>query len=44
MACGKSKILQRFTQEKFEEQSKSTIGVEFIPKNVTLQDGTKVRL
>ena len=35
-SCGKSKILQRFVDEKFEEKSHATIGVEFIPKNVVL--------
>jgi hypothetical protein len=37
-------VLQRFTQAKYEEKGVATIGVEFIPKNVTLKDGTKVRL
>jgi hypothetical protein len=31
-------------ESKFEEKSQATIGVEFIPKNVELQDGIKVRL
>ena len=42
--CGKSKILQRYVYNRFEEKGETTIGVEFVPKNVILSDGTKVRL
>ena len=42
--CGKSRILERYVYNRFSEKSHATIGVEFIPKNVVLNDGTKVRL
>lgn len=44
VSSGKSKILERFVYNRFGEKTQPTIGVEFIPKNVELSDGTKVRL
>ena len=41
---GKTKILERFITKSFEQESQPTIGVEFIPKNIQLNDGTTVRL
>jgi len=43
-SCGKSRILERYVNNRFSDKSHATIGVEFIPKNVTLSDGTRVRL
>ena len=42
--CGKSRILERYVYDRFSEKAPATIGVEFIPKNVALDDGTRVRL
>ena len=44
VSSGKSKILERFVYNRFGEKTQPTIGVEFIPKNITLTDGVKVRL
>lgn len=42
-AVGKSNILSRFTKNEFNAESKTTIGVEFATKNVTM-DSKKVKL
>ena len=42
--CGKSRILERYVYDRFSEKAPATIGVEFIPKNVVMADGTRVRL
>jgi len=44
VCCGKTKIIRRFLYNEYVDQSIATIGVEFIPTTVTLQDGTRVRL
>ena len=44
-SCGKSKILQRFCYDTFDNPTKATIGVEFISKIVEINEGnTKIRL
>ena len=43
-SCGKSRIVERYVNNKFSQKSHATIGVEFITKNVVLSDGTRVRL
>ncbi len=43
-SCGKSRILERYVYNRFSDKSPPTIGVEFIPKNVVLNDGNRVRL
>eukprot|EP00347_Sterkiella_histriomuscorum_P006508 403352500 len=44
VSSGKSKILERFVYNRFGEKTQPTIGVEFIPKNIEMLDGSKVRL
>ena len=41
---GKSSILSRYIDEKFNEEYSTTIGVEFGSKMITLSDGVKVKL
>lgn len=36
---GKSNLLSRFTKNEFNLESKTTIGVEFATKNITLSSG-----
>jgi len=36
---GKSNLLSRFTKNEFNLESKTTIGVEFATKNITLGEG-----
>nr|AFZ78865.1 Ras family protein [Coptotermes formosanus] len=38
IGCGKSSIIRRFVEKQFNESSKSTVGVEFYSKEVTLSD------
>ena len=44
VSSGKSKILERYVYDRFGEKTQPTIGVEFIPKNVVMTDGSRVRL
>lgn len=39
---GKSSILTRFTNDKFDEFSEPTLGAAFIPKKFTLLDGRTI--
>lgn len=41
-AVGKSNLISRFTQNKFNQESKATIGVEFGSKTITI-DGNKIK-
>lgn len=37
-SVGKTKLIQRFLTEKFEESSKPTIGIDFETKDVPVED------
>lgn len=39
---GKSSILLRFTNDKFDEFSEPTLGAAFIPKRFSLPDGRNI--
>lgn len=39
---GKSSIILRFTNDKFDEFSEPTLGAAFVPKIYVLPDGSKV--
>ena len=43
-AVGKTSLIRRFIENKFEEGYTSTIGVEFLIKDLKLADGIDVRL
>ncbi|KIH52223.1 Miro-like protein [Ancylostoma duodenale] len=43
-SAGKSAILTRFFDDKFEESTSFTIGIDFRHVTYQLEDGTKVRL
>jgi small GTP-binding protein len=40
---GKSNLLSRFTRNSFSAEEKSTIGVEFATRIVTMEDGKRVK-
>ncbi len=41
---GKTNIITRFTANEFHLENKATIGVEFGHSELTLQDGTKIKV
>ena len=41
---GKTNIITRFTANEFHLENKATIGVEFGQSELTLQDGTKIKV
>ena len=40
---GKSNLLSRFTRDNFTTEEKSTIGVEFATRIITMPDGKKIK-
>jgi GTPase SAR1 family protein len=40
---GKSNLLSRFTRDNFTVEEKSTIGVEFATRIITMPDGKKIK-
>ena len=40
---GKSNLLSRFTKNEFNLESKATIGVEFAPKTIALDNGHMIK-
>lgn len=44
LAIGKSSLLVRYVKEQFNDGYNVTVGVEFLVKQLTLDDGTKVAL
>ena len=41
---GKTNIISRFTSGEFQQENKATIGVEFGHAEVTLADGTQIKV
>lgn len=44
VAVGKSNILLKYTRDQFNEESQSTIGVEYATKTITTSQGTRIKL
>ena len=43
VVAGKSNLLSRFTRDNFTTEEKSTIGVEFATRIITMPDGKKIK-